>query len=118
MYSALMGDVQPRRGIRFLKPGASVKQPKHLRFGAVSHPKLRVLRGIPVEISRKRGTYIATFKQANEFGCGSNLSLALDDLGKTLAELYLGLTDQYEVLGTDLKNLHQTLSRYLALRKR
>ena len=96
--------------------GSPVRQPKHLLFGALSHPRLRLLKPIPVEISSRKGTYFARFKAADEFGTGSTPSLALEDLGKTLAELFIGLTERQSALGSGLKKLLDHLSHFVAYR--
>jgi hypothetical protein len=109
--------VSPQRRFVYHRAASAGRQPKHLLFGALANPRLRILKPIPVEISHRQGSYIAKFKAAGEFGHGSTVSLALDDLGKTLSQLYLGLSEQQDSLGPDLKNLHAKLSFYIALRR-
>jgi hypothetical protein len=103
----------------FYRPvvGSPARQPKHLLFGAISDPKLRVLKPIPVEMSQRKGSYIARFHEADEFGAGATVSLALEDLGKTLSELFTRLTEQQESLGPDMKHLHAVLSRFINYRR-
>jgi len=45
------------------------------------------------------------------------VSLALEDLGKTLSELFTGLTEQRESLGPDMKHLHAVLARFINYRQ-
>ena len=108
---------QSRLGMSY-NVASAAQQPKHLLFGAISHPRLRALRPIPVEISRKQGNYVARFKTADEFGWGETMSMALEDLGKTLAELFIGLSEKQGLLGPDLKRLHVKLSNYITYRSK
>jgi hypothetical protein len=108
---------QSRLGMPY-RVAAAAQQPKHLLFGAISHPLLRTLKPIPVEISRKQKNYVARFKTADEFGYGETMSLALEDLGKTLAELFIGLGEKEGLLGSDLKRLHLRLSNYITYRSK
>lgn len=109
---------QPPQRIAFRRPGKAPARPGHVLFGATVHPKIRVLKPMPVDISRRSDGYVAQFKQVAEFGCGDTLSSALDDLGKTIAELFLTLTEQRQSLGPDMKRVHANLSRYVALREK
>lgn len=104
---------------RLFKTATSpVKRVKHLLFGAILHPQIRVVKPLPVDIVSQKDGFVARFKTADEFGTGATVSLALEDLAKTVAELYIQLNEQSEKLGPDLKDLQNKLGRYLALRQK
>jgi hypothetical protein len=107
---------RPQRVRLVYREAAAAKAPRHLLLGAVCNPNLRVIRPIPVEISRRDGDFYARFKAADEFGVGTSMSSALEDLGKTVSELFLGLEENQHRLGSDLVALYKTLSRYVAKR--
>jgi hypothetical protein len=98
------------------REATAAKQPRHVLFAALGHPQLRLLKAVPVEISRRGGQFYARFKTADEFGVGASMSAALEDLGKTLSELFLVLDEEQERLGSDLVQLRAKLSRYIARR--
>src|SRR6266513_2677023 len=52
--------------------------PSTIQLGIIHDPKLRVIRGIPVDIRRDGDTYVASWEQAEEFGYGANRSEALE----------------------------------------
>lgn len=107
---------RPQRVRLIYREASAAKQPNHLLFGALCNPTLRVIKPIPVEMSRRERHFYARFKAADEFGVGSSMSSALEDLGKTLSELFLGLEKNRDRLGSDLASLHERLSRYIAKR--
>lgn len=111
-----LGSTRPQHSLIYRPTATPARRPKRVLFGAITHPMLRVLRPIPVEISYRQGRYVARFRAADEFGAGSTMSLALEDLGKTLSELFLGLTERRESLGSDLNDLCNQLSRFIAHR--
>ena len=98
------------------REASPAKQPKHVLFAASYNPRLRIIRAIPVELSRRQGQFQARFKAADEFGVGPSMSMALEDLGKTLADLFIGLSEKRDRLGHDLLGLHARLSHYIAFR--
>ena len=49
-------------------------------------------------------------------GCGTNFSEALDDLAKTLTELFFSLEENSDRLGDDLKQLRVKLNEHLEKR--
>jgi hypothetical protein len=100
------------------REASPAKQPKHVLFAASYNPRLRIIRPIPVELSRRQGQFYARFTAADEFGVGPSMSMSLEDLGKTLAELFIGLSEKRDHLGRDLLALHAKLSRYIAFREK
>lgn len=85
-------------------------------LGAIHDPRLRVKRAIPVEITRKGKTVTAYCANLEEFGYGLNVSASLEDLAKTLSELYFSLEEQPENLGRDLAIIRSRLAEYLERR--
>ena len=75
--------------------------------------RLRVEEPIAVTWAVEDGTYIAEALEINEYGYGDNVTEALEDLRVTIVELFWGLDEYRDRLGTDLQNVYQTLTRKL-----
>jgi len=89
--------------------------PRTIRLGSVPNARVRVLRPIPVELSHADGSVIASVPELEEFGQGDTSSDALNDLGFSLAELFLSLYQEESRLGPDLAQLLAKLRTYLVL---
>jgi predicted RNase H-like HicB family nuclease len=88
--------------------------PRTMLLGSLSDPRVRVTRPIPVEITRAEGSVVASVPEFEEFGQGDTSSEALQDLSRSLAELFLSLRQDQERLGSDLHRLLGRLQSYLA----
>lgn len=88
-------------------------RPRTINFGIITDPRLRVIKPMPVHLSKKSGSVVAHFNEVEEFGCGTGMSAALDDLSKSLAELYFRFKADEDRLGPDMKRLWGKLSEYL-----
>ena len=116
VYSVRTQDLGRSR-VGFRESTAPAKRPGHVLFGGMAHPRLRLLRPIPAALAYRKDGVVARFKATGDFGVGSSLSAALDDLGKTIAELFLGLSERQGSLGPELERIHRQLSRYVAFRQ-
>lgn len=94
--------------------GRSVTE--RILFGALPDPRVRIRKPIPIEIANFEGTYTASSAELEEFGYGHTRSQALDDLGRTLSELYFSLADQRQRLSEHLTGIQAKLSEYIELR--
>lgn len=89
--------------------------PRTIRLGSIPSARVRVLQPISVELSRADGLVVAAAPELEEFGQGDTSSDALNDLGLSLAELFLSLHQEESRLGPDLAQLLATLRTYLVL---
>jgi hypothetical protein len=95
-----------------LKPSSDVVQ-----FAVVRDPRLRVVKAIPLNVSRDESHFVVNWPETHEFGTGDTLSGALDDFAGSLRELYHELFSADVQLGPDLEKVKQTLAEYIQPRK-
>lgn len=98
------------------KRGKQLYAPDQVRFGGCLDHRLRFVRSIRVDVSRKAGTVVAHWSDIDEFGYGDTLGDALNDLGKTLSELYFGLTRTGAELGPEMMRVRARLSEFIEQR--
>jgi hypothetical protein len=95
--------------------GARVTIPDRILVGSLNDGRLRVHTPIAVKFSTEEEHVIAEAEEFNEFGFGTNLSEALRDLQRALAELYFTLEQERHRLGPDIERvwarLRQAISR-------
>jgi hypothetical protein len=92
------------------------ERPKHLLLGTINHCDFRVVKAIPLHIDVRGETVIASWRQIDEFGTGPHTSLACDDLGHTVAELYNSLQADEARLGPDLVKVWNVLREHIVRR--
>lgn len=92
------------------------RRPKHLLLGTINHGDFRVVKPIPVDLDVRGKTVVASWRQVDEFGTGKSSSLACDDLGHTIAELYLSLKADEPRLGPDLARVWTLLKQHIVRR--
>lgn len=83
--------------------------PEHLLIGNLNHPRLRLREPITIIITREDSLLIASIPEIEEFGFGSHLTAAVEDLRQTLVELYLTLKAEQDHLGPDMIHLWNQL---------
>jgi hypothetical protein len=91
-------------------------RPKHILLGTINRCEFRVVKPIPVRVEARGRTVIASWRQVDEFGTGKSTSLACDDLGHTIAELYVSLEREEARLGPDLAKVWGVLKQYVVKR--
>jgi hypothetical protein len=79
--------------------------PERLLVGNLNHPHLRLREPINVIITREDSLLIASIPDIEEFGYGSHLTAAVEDLRQVLVELYQTLKAGHGRLGPDLIHL-------------
>ena len=57
-------------------------------LGTINHCDFRVVKAIPLHIDMHGATAIASWRQIDEFGTGKSTSMACDDLGQKIPELF------------------------------
>lgn len=87
--------------------------PSRILLGTLSAPGHRVVKAIPVNLSLEEGMVVASWRDADEFGTGASMSSALEDLGRTVAELYESLDADKDRLGPDLVRIRGLLHEYV-----
>ncbi len=101
------------------KPRRPSARPHRILFGALTDPRLRLKRAIPLEITRKEDAVVVHSRDLEEFGCGVTMSDAVDDFSKGVSELFGRLSEEApDRLGPDMARLKDKLSRYLEVRAR
>jgi hypothetical protein len=92
-------------------------RPKNILLGTVNHGDFRVVKAIPVNLDVRGTTVIAQWREIDEFGTGKSSSLACDDLGHTIAELYASLKAELPRLGPDLERVWRVLTEHVVERR-
>jgi hypothetical protein len=90
----------------------------HILLGTINHADFRVIKAIPVHLDMRGATVIASWRQVDEFGTGKSSSQACDDLGHTIAELYVSLKADASRLGPDLAKVWGILREHVVLKER
>jgi hypothetical protein len=91
-------------------------RPKHILLGTINHGDFRVVKPIFVHLDVRGNTVIASWRRVDEFGTGKSSSLACDDLGHTIAELYVSLEADQPRLGPDLAKVWSVLKEHIVRR--
>lgn len=79
--------------------------PKEALLGSLRDGRLKVHSPIKVRFTTEGKHTIAEAVEINEFGFGENISEAIADLQRTIAELYLTLEEEQDRLGADLQGV-------------
>jgi hypothetical protein len=111
-----LGGANPVRESRF-DLGVPLEMPSKLSYGAMADRRLRLFKAISLDLYRDGELVVAWAPELEEFGSGSNITEALEDFGKTIAEEYLSLQEQEADLGYDLRNHFHRLREYISLRR-
>lgn len=87
--------------------------PDDLLLGRVRDGRLRVRSPFRVKVAAENDDVIVEADELSEFGFGKNLTEALADLERAIAELYFTLHEERSRLGPDLASVYATLDRKL-----
>jgi hypothetical protein len=87
--------------------------PNPVLFAGFVHPSLRIEKPFSVLIHNQTSHFTAEVSSIEEFGVGSSVGEALEDLGKTLGELYFSLGAERLRLSPDLQNVLAILQDHL-----
>jgi hypothetical protein len=91
--------------------------PARVRFAALRDPVLRVVRAIPLDVSKEESTVVVCWSEISEFGSGETLGSALDDFASGFRELYHRLFAPDVNLGPDLQRVREIIGQYIQPRK-
>lgn len=90
--------------------------PRHLLLGCLLDGRLQVHSPITVNLSKEGRNIIAEAPELNEFGFGENLSEAVADLQRAVAELFFTLEQEHARLGSDLQRVWTALQQRIRRR--
>jgi len=92
--------------------------PLDIQLGGLLHQDLFFRKPLPVKLYKSDGSYVAECSQLHQFGHGSDAAEALDDLGKTLSEMYFYLSDSKheESLSESLSEQYDVLCGFIGRR--
>ena len=82
-------------------------------FRSVSDRRLRVRKAIPLNVSVEEGHVVVSWSDADEFAYGASTGDAIEELSKTIGELYFDLNDQSVPLGKDLARVRDVLNDHI-----
>lgn len=94
-----------------------VPRPERISLGTLSDQGFRVIKPIAVQIETRGDSVVASWPEVEEFGTGASTSYALEDLGRTVAELYRTLQLDETRLGPDLESVWGKLKEYVVPRR-
>jgi hypothetical protein len=94
--------------------GTLMTVPDELLYAGSIHPDLRIISAFEVRFERVEGGHAAVVHELEEFGVGETRSDALEDLRKTLRELYLSLEQGESRLSGDLLSIWARLRSHVA----
>lgn len=76
---------------------------ERLTIASLRDGRLRVVEAIDIDVERADGTVTASIQEIDEYGQGASLAEAVEDLQRSLAELFLTLDEDRDALGPDLQ---------------
>jgi len=82
--------------------------PETMLLGALRDPRLRLLAPLTISLERENDYIVAYCEELEEFGFGTHLTEAIEDLQVAIAEVYLTLKEEKDRLGSDLSALLDT----------
>jgi hypothetical protein len=97
--------------IEYLDADFAPVMPDEILLGSLRDGRLKVNVPIKVKFTTEGVHTIAEAVEINEFGFGGNMSEAIADLQRTIAELYLTLEEEQKHLGKDLKGVWTVLQK-------
>lgn len=85
--------------------------PGELLLGSLSDPRLHIVSPILVRLFLEHDSVVAEAIELNEFGYGENISEAVRDIQRAIAQLYFSLEESSAHLGPDLVSTWSALQR-------
>ena len=83
--------------------------PETMLLGALRDPRLRLIEPLTITFERENDDIVACCEELEEFGFGTHLTEAIEDLQVTIAEAYFTLKEENKRLGSDLRKLWDSL---------
>ena len=85
------------------------KLPSTMLLGALRDPGLRLIVPLTVTFERENNDIVAYCEELEEFGFGTHLTEAIEDLQVAIAEFYFTLKEENDRLGSNLKRIWDSL---------
>ncbi len=98
-------------------PFRPVPRPTRVSIGTLSDQGFRVVKPITLDVETRDDSVVATWAEIDEFGAGPSTSDAIEELGRTVAELYRSLQVEQENLGPDLHRVWDILREFVVPRR-
>ena len=102
--------------IEYVNADLAPAMPKNVLLGSLLDGRLRVVSPLQVKFTYESKHTIAEAVDLDEFGFGENVSEAIADLQRTIAELYFTLEKEQNRLGTDLQRIWGVLQEKILKR--
>jgi len=90
-------------------PSIGPTLPSIMLLGALRDPRLRLLAPLTITFERENNDIVAYCEELEEFGFGTHLTEAIEDLQATIAELYFTLQEDRDKLSPHLNGLWDSL---------
>jgi hypothetical protein len=97
----------------FIEERSTQVVPSSFLLGTLRHRRFRVTKAIPVEVTRDGETLVFCAVPIEEYGYGANFAEAVEDLQRTIVELFTGLQRDEARLGPDLRRVHARLRAFV-----
>ena len=83
--------------------------PSTMLLGALRNPRLHLIVPLTITFERENNDIVAYCEELEEFGFGTHLTEAIEDLQAAIAELYFTLKEENDRLGSDLARVWDSL---------
>lgn len=83
--------------------------PETMLLGALRDPHLHLIVPLTITFERENNDIVAYCEELEEFGFGTHLTEAIEDLQAAIAELYFTLKEENDRLGSDLARVWDSL---------
>ena len=83
--------------------------PSTMLLGALHDPRLHLIVPLTITFERENNDIVAYCEELEEFGFGTHLTEAIEDLQAAIAELYFTLKEENDRLGSDLARIWNSL---------
>jgi len=83
--------------------------PSTMLLGALHDPRLHLIVPLTITFERENNDIVAYCEELEEFGFGTHLTEAIEDLQAAIAELYFTLKEENDRLGSDLARIWDSL---------
>lgn len=83
--------------------------PSTMLLGTLRNPHLHLIVPLTITFERENNDIVAYCEELEEFGFGTHLTEAIEDLQAAIAELYFTLKEENDRLGSDLARIWDSL---------
>ncbi len=118
-HSGIVDPPAPYFSLSVGSPAQLLQWPIEIQFGGLLHERLCFIKPLIVKLYKDQNVFVAECIEIDQFGSGENMGEALDDLGRTLSEMYFYLSgsEKSGTLGDSLIQQFGALKTFVALRQ-